>query len=241
MNETITKNTIGKWNAYVENVSCPFIKNDDLQLTKSGNSRTVSRPLLDSGWNFYVQKKEDLEGFGVKITGEGTYVTLYSVATLEDVNLLFEDISQVIMLLKKTYGYGKLKEVFEYFKEDKRYAIRPKNYSASSDDGKIKVMVRGKGADGFLPIVVDYVKGTHELKEHNSICSACVTFEEAKLKCEEVLDMYNAEGCYVRDIKYRKFNLEHECLYTVKEPKTHTLELTEEQYELLQNILNGRK
>ena len=238
MTEIMNEKTMEKWNEYVENVSCPYISIGDFQQTKTGIS--MSRPLLDSGWNFYVQKKEEYNAFGVKITGKGTYVSLYAVATLEDVNLLFEDISQIVMVLKKTYGYGKLKEVFEYIKEDKKYSIRPKNYFAISDDGKIKVIVRPKGAEGFLPVVVDYVKGTNELKEHNSICSACVTFEEAKLKCEEVLDMYNTNGCYVRDIKFRKFELENECLPVVEKPKTHTVELTDEQYELLQSILDGR-
>ena len=230
--------TLVKWNNYVEIVSCPFISLDDFRQTKKGIS--ISKPLLNSGWNFYVQKKEDNGTYGVKITGKGTHVFLYSVATLEEVNLLFEDISEVVMLLNKTYGYSKLKEVFEYFKEDKKYSIRPKKYSARSDDGKIEVVVRPKGAEGYLPVVVDYEKGTNDLKKHNSICSACATFEEAKLKCEEVLEQYNAEGCYIRDASYRKFILEHECVPTVEKSKI-TVELTQEQYELLENILNGVK
>ena len=239
MTETMNKKNIENWNEYVNEVSCPYFNIGDFKTTKKGIS--LSKPLLDSKWNFYVQQKDSENSFYVKLTGNGTSVGLYSVANLEDANLLFEDISEVVMILKKTYGYNKLKEVFEYLKEAQKYSIRPKNYFVYSDDGKIKVVVRAKGNEGYLPIVIDFEKGTNELKEHNSICSACPTFDEAKLECDRVLDEYNSNGYYVRNIQSPKFVLEHECLPTVEEPKTHTVELTDEQYELLQSILDGRK
>ena len=80
-------------------------------------------------------------------------------------------------------------------------------------------------------------------------CLFCTEYQGLDSKCrqdkniwdfQEVLDMYNTNGCYVRDIKFRKFELENECLPVVEKPKTHTVELTDEQYELLQSILDGR-
>lgn len=233
MTKAINEEFVENWNEYVEEVSCPYFNIDDFKRTKKGIS--LSKPLLNTKWNFYVQQKDSENSFYVKLSGKGTSVGLYSVATLEDANLLFEDISEVVMILKKTYGYDKLKEVFEYLKEAQKYSIKPKNYFVYSDDGKIKVIVRAKGNDGFLPVVVDFEKGTNELKEHNRICSACPTFEEAKLECERVLDEYNSNGYYVRNVKSRRFVLEHELVETVKEEKI-TVELTKDQLELLETI-----
>ena len=234
MCKTSEELNVEKWNEYVDNVSCPYINISDFKRTVTGIS--ISKPLLDSKWNFYVQQKDGETSFYVKLTGKGTYVGLYSVATLEDVNLLFEDISEVVMIIKKSYGYSKLKEVFEYFKEDQKYSITPKNYFVYSDDGVIKVAVRSKGDEGFLPVVIDYERDTNELKEHNSISSVCPTFEEAKLECERVLDEYNSNGRYIRNVKSRRFILEHELYITVVEQPKVTVELTKDQLEVLETI-----
>ena len=173
----------------------------------------------------------------MKVYGNGDEIYLYSVKTLEDINLLFEDISEVLMLIKKVFGYSELKKVFEYFRDDKKYAIKHKTFKETSDDEKITVYVHStKGT--FIPRVIDYEKNTHNLKDSNSIAPACATFDEAKEECINVLDEYNINGCYHRKSK-GKFVLEHECESTVEKSKIRTVELTQEQFEVLETIFSN--
>ena len=87
--------------------------------------------------------------------------------------------------------------------------------------------------------IIDYEKDTGKLKEHNSICPSCPTFEEAKLECERVLDEYNSHGHYVRNVKSRRFVLEHELIEKDIAKDKVNVELTPEQYEVLKGIFNG--
>ena len=214
----------------------PFINEEDFNETKTGKS--CRKELLDSGYILYIQQKKFINSFSMKVYGNGDEIYLYSVKTLEDINLLFEDISEVLMLIKKVFGYSELKKVFEYFRDDKKYAIKHKTFKETSDDEKITVYVHStKGT--FIPRVIDYEKNTHNLKDSNSIAPACATFDEAKEECINVLDEYNINGCYHRKSK-GKFVLEHECESTVEKSKIRTVELTQEQFEVLETIFSNR-